>query len=347
MSRCSRCKPNLPTPEAGSATRSLRHSRSSRSARQPAAEVPPSALTGPSKRPAPASTLSSARSSEKPHLASRTERQVDDQQQRTASIPPAASSNRSPKITEAPFSTLRHPPKDSSDPPTTDSITSSAADSSGKPTNSSKVASTRPSSLPLSTSDGRHDHSGKLVDLDLQQYKKPKSRNLGGRPPGESPRHAEWMRTADIMLEEIPSGRQWREKVMRMDSSIIAAVAMGIAPVPERDASPTDDVEREELLRLVRKFAERHSEGRVNFEQFILVCLCKVLSSQGVPQGKIVETLRICISDTSKVNIDRYLKGATWANRMMNELFLTDWGYRAVDLLAICKAFREPCWILC
>lgn len=143
------------------------------------------------------------------------------------------------------------------------------------------------------------------------------------------------------MLEEVPSGRQWREKVTKMDSSVMAAVAIGAMPTSKGDVSPTGHVERNELILLVRRFAERHSEGRVNFEHFILVCLCKVLSSQGVPQSKVVETLQICISDTGKRNIDRYLKGATWVNKMMDELFFTDWGYRAVDLIVICKVLQN------
>lgn len=145
------------------------------------------------------------------------------------------------------------------------------------------------------------------------------------------------MRTADIMLEEVPAGRQWREKIMSMDSSTVAAVAIGVAQAPPADMSQKKDVELKELVQLVRRFAERHSQGRVNFEHFILVCLCRVLSSQGVPQSKIVETLQICISDTGKKNIDKYLKGASWANKLMNDLFFTEWGYRAVDLIAICK----------
>lgn len=343
ISRCPQCKTILQTPEIEATTAPSRQSRSSRSAQQPAAKVPLPALTGPSERPAPASKLSlSARPSKKLDPASRTDLQASDSQQCAPPIPPAASSNQSQQNTEASFST-QPCPLNSSDHRTTRSVTSSAADSSGKPTTASQTLSTPPSSLTLSTAEGRHHHSGELVDFHLQQYKE---RNRGGRPPGESPRQ-DWMRMAVKMLEEVPFGQHWREKVIKMDSSIIAAVAISVAPVPERDVSPTEDVERKELIRLVRRFAERNSEGRVNFEQFILVCLCKVLASQGVPQGKIVETLRICISDTSKQNIDRYLKGATWANKIMNELFLTNWGYRAVDLIAICEVFREVCWILC
>lgn len=130
-----------------------------------------------------------------------------------------------------------------------------------------------------------------------------------------------------------------------MDNSVIAAVAISATPNPKGDVSASEDVGRKELIRLVRRFAEQHSEGRVNFEHFILVCLCNVLSSQGVPQNRIVETLQICISDTGKDNINRYLKGAIWVNKLVDELFHTDWGYRAVDLIVICKVFSELFWI--
>ena len=339
MSRCPQCKASLPAPEVESMTASSHHTRSSRSAQQSAAKLPSSALTELSKRPTPGSTPSaSAGSSHQPRNESGTDLQAKTLRQYPPPAPPVASSSRSHESTKRVVSTLQRPSTKSSDHQDTGAESSSAADSLERPTSSSQIVSTHASSPALSVADGRHPHRGTLVALDLQQYK---NRNRGGRPPGESPRHAEWMRTADIMLEEVPSGRNWREKVMEMDSSITAAVTIGFALVPKGHESLTEDTERKELIRLVRRFAERHSEGRLNFQQFILVCLCQVLSSQGVPQGKIVETLQICISDTSKRNVGRFLKGATWANNMMNDLFFTDWSYRAVDLIAICKIFGE------
>ena len=341
MSRCPQCKTALPAPETEPIIAASRRSRSSRSAQQPAAKAPPPALTNPSKRTAPASSGStSTRASKQLHPTSRTEQQARDPQQCTPVVRPAASSSRSYPTREVPVSTVQHESINSSDHPTVGPVTSSTVDSLEKPSTTSQPPSTHPTST--STAGGRHQYTGELVDLDLpKQYKKSRSQNQDGRPPGGSSRHAEWMRSANIMLQEVPSGPHWREKLVRIDSSIIAAVAMDFAPAPRGDVSPTGDVERNGLIQLVRRFAERHSEGRVNFEQFILVCLCKVLSSQGVPQDKIVETLQICISDTSRKNIDRYLKGATWANMMMNELFFTEWGYRAVDLLAICEILRS------
>ncbi len=335
MSRCPQCKTTLAIPEAESTTAASRHSRSRRSAQQLATKAPPPAITGASKGPTPASTVSSsARSSKQLQPASQTELRATALQQ----IPPAASSNRGHQTTAAPVSIAQHPELDPPDHPTTGSVTSSTKKSLGQPTTTSQTLSARPSSLALSNSDGRHRHSGTVVELDLQPKRPPKPRN-------QLPRRAEWMRTADIMLEEVPYGRHWRLKLSRMDSSIIAAVAVGIAPAAKRNVSLTEDVERIELIRLVRRFAERNSEGRVNFEHLILVCLCKVLSSQGVAQDTIVETLQICISDTSRRNIDRYIKGVLWANKIMNDLFFTDWGLRAVDLIAICRIFGKPGWI--
>ena len=345
MSRCPQCKASLPAPEAESTAGPSRHARPSRIAQQRHAKIPPPAFTATSKQPAPAATLSpSTMPSKKLHTTSQTEVEASDVQHGGPSNPSIASSLRSHQDTEAPVSTLQQQSKLSSDDPTASHIPTLAVGPSGQPSTSSETLSTGDPPPTLTSADVRRRHSGRLVHLDLQQqYKKPRSRTQVGRPPGESPRHAEWMRTADIMLEEVPSGRQWREKVTKMDSSIIAAVAISATPNSRGNVSPKEDVERKELVRLVRSFAERHSEGRVNFEHFILVCLCKVLSTQGVPQRKVVETLQICISDTSKKNIDGYLKGATWVNRMIDELFSTDWGYRAVDLIVICKVFKIPC----
>ena len=341
MSRCPQCMVTLSIQGAESIESSSHESRSSPSAQQVAAKTPQPIFTGPSQEPAPASTLRPfARFAKPPHPASRTEPHASSPKQPPPSVQQGGPVTRSNKATEPPVPTPPQPSITSSDRLTTNSVTDSAADPPEQPTTSAPTPSTHPSSLGLDTAEGRNQHSGKLLGLDLQQRR---PRNKGGRPPGESPKREQWMGTANRMLEEVPSGRHWLKKVTTMDNSIIAAVAMGDAPVPQRVVSPTEDVERKELIRLVRRFAERHSEARLNFEHFVLVCLCKVLSRQGVSKTKIVETLQICISDTGSKNIDRYLHGAVWANTLINELFFTDWGYRAVDLIAICNVLRELC----
>ena len=344
MSRCPRCKSTLPPPKADSTGLHTRHSRSSRSAQQPAAKVPPPAPAGPSKRSVPTSTLrSSARVSKQLHPGSRAEPQASSVQQNSLSVQSAAQSSQSHQTSEVPIAPLRRPLMNLSDDPKTGSVPSSAPESTRQPTTSSQAPTTYPSSIPPSNAGVRQPRSGSSDALNVLQYKKPEPPNRMARPSEQSNSNSKWIRMAEIMLEEVPSGRHWREKVAKMDSSIMAAVALGVAPGLEGEVCPTEDVRREKLVQRVRRFAQRHSEGRVNFEHLILVCLCQVMASQGVPRDEIVETLQICISDTSQQNILRYLRGAIWVNEMVNELFFTDWSYRAVDLISICKVVRDHC----
>ena len=137
MSRCPQCKTTLSSPEAESNTASSLQTRSSRPAQQTAAKAPPATITGPSKRTAPALALSSsARSSKQLRPGSRIEIQASDLQQRTPPVPLFASSNRSDQGTEAPGPTLGHPPIIPSGRPTTRSVTSTAAGSTGQPATS-------------------------------------------------------------------------------------------------------------------------------------------------------------------------------------------------------------------
>lgn len=150
------------------------------------------------------------------------------------------------------------------------------------------------------------------------------------------------------MLGEVPLGWAWNGKLSKVDKSMLAAVAMDASTVPDGMISAVDEVEnKDHLLRLVRGFAHRHSGNRVNFQHFLLVCLCNVLSVQSISQDSIVEALQICIRDTTEQNINKYLKGAKWVNKIMDRLFFTGWRYRAVDLMVICmyveKYVRSVC----
>ena len=146
-----------------------------------------------------------------------------------------------------------------------------------------------------------------------------------------------WITSADKMLGEVPTGWVWYAKIVQVDRSLLAAVATDTNAVLDDAIGMVDDTQnKDRLLKLVRGFAHRHSVQRINFQHFLLVCLCRVLSAQDFPQNSIVEILQICISDTGEVNIGRYLKGAKWTNQLLNRLFFTGWGYRAIDLMAIC-----------
>ena len=148
-------------------------------------------------------------------------------------------------------------------------------------------------------------------------------------------KQGDWVVSADKMLGEVPLGWVWHDKLVQVDKSLLAAVATDT--IPDNVIGAVDDTQSEDLLRVVRGFVHQHSVQRVNFQHFLLVCLCKVLSVRGVPQSSIIETLQICISDTSERNINRYLRGASWANELLSRLFFTEWRYRAIDLMVLCK----------
>ena len=156
------------------------------------------------------------------------------------------------------------------------------------------------------------------------------------RPRIDQHRPPEWISPADKMLSEVPLGWVWHERILGVDKSLLAAVAIETTTVPDEIISAGDTQDKDHLLSLVRDFAHRHSVQRTNFQHFLLVCLCRVLSFETIPQRLIVETLKICISDTSEKNIVRFLRGAQWANEIMDKLFFAGWRYRAIDLLAMC-----------
>ena len=165
----------------------------------------------------------------------------------------------------------------------------------------------------------------------------PRLSRSDSNPRVDPHKQAAWGVSADKMLGEIPLGWVWLARVKELDKSMLAAVAIDTAADSANTVDAVDDTQdKDHLLRLVRDFAHRHSEKRADFQQFLLVCLCRVLAAQMVSQSSIVETLQICISDSMERNIDRYLKGAKWVNELMDRLFLAGWRYRAVDLLLLC-----------
>ena len=166
-----------------------------------------------------------------------------------------------------------------------------------------------------------------------------KSGSSRGRPRHDPQNSGDWVVSANIMLGEVPLGWVWQARLLGVDKSMLAAVAIDTTTFPENMDGAVDETQNKDtLLNLVRGFAHRHSAKRINFQQFLLVCLCQVVSAMKVPQSSIVEVLQICISDTVESNIGKYLKGAKWANELMDRLFFTSWRYRAVDLMVLCMS---------
>lgn len=345
---CPRCKAALVLDEVEDAT--------------PPAIAPPS--TGPLRQTAPeASSTASNVSAETPITnprqgrSTRSSKQVTTTSQPTplpsnidvvgpVSSMPASSSHSMQTASGHPRKTA-HPSTRISKQTTVEAVPSSSASFSTQQTLTAHSLNLRPTSLrPSASGTGTKSTDASGLNVNGPSLGRPGSHT--GRPRNDPHKQADWVASANKMLGEVPLGWVWNGKLSKLDKSMLAAVAIDISAVPDETISAVDETQnKDHLLRLVRGFAHRHSERRVNFQHFLLVCLCKVLSVRKVPQDSIVEALKICISDTSERNIGKYLKGAHWVNKIMDRLFFTDWRYRAIDLIVICmyggKSLRSIC----
>ena len=348
MGRCPQCKTALQVPEISTTTQPSDRIREAESTHRPLGETPPLPPEQPKARPPPANTESAPTPSSKQHATrSRLEAQTNDRQPYISPIPRRQSSNRLRQAALPP--SLLPPPTPK--PPSTSGLSRANTNALIQPTTKSLTKSTSlthpqppdPRSELVRFAKGREKHSGKLISLDLQgSYKSSTPKNPSG---SDSTRRPDWVRTAELMIKDVPSGRDWQQALSKKDSSLLAAVVVDKAFNTEADlSSKKADGKTEHLVQLVRGFARRHSEGCIIFEQFILVCMCNVLSDQGAPRNEIVQTLQICISDTSKKNVLTYLRGSLWVNELMNDMSFTQWGYRAIDLIVLCQCPYYSCF---
>ena len=251
-----------------------------------------------------------------------------------SSIP--ASSSRSVESASGPPQNTARPSTRPSEKTTIEAVTSSLTSSSAQQTLTAHSLKLRPASLRPSPS-GINAPSMYANGQSTNGPYLGRSGSIGGRPRNDPQKQAHWVGSADKMLEEVPLGWVWNGKLSALDKSMLAAVAIDTSAIQDEMIGAVDETQnKDHLLKLVRGFAHRHSDKRVNFQHFLLVCLCNVLSVQNVAQSSILEALQICISDTSEKNISRYLRGAQWVNKIMDRLFFTDWHYRAIDLMVIC-----------
>lgn len=348
MNECPHCKAAIALEEAEVATSPAVPPPSAGSSRQPAPEV---SSTTPTLLPKKSTTTTRQGRSTRPS------KQITS---KSPPIPPPSSSDVVSPVPSKPVSSSRSkeialgPPRNTARPSTrlskqttVEAVPSSSVTSSVQQTLTAHSLNLRPTSLKPTTS----NTDTLSVNVDGQDTDGPSLVRSGSntkRPRNDPQKQKRWVASSDKMLGEVPLGWVWNEKLSSLDKSMLAAVAIDTSAGPDGMMSAVDETQnKDNLLRLVRGFAHRHSDKRVNFQNFLLVCLCNVLSIQNIPRDSIVEALQICISDTSERNIDRYLKGAQWVNKIMDRLFFTGWTYRAIDLLVICmnggRGLRSIC----
>ena len=164
-----------------------------------------------------------------------------------------------------------------------------------------------------------------------------------------------WKPLAQQLIDGTPQGRNWRMWIQELQvhaviNSGIAAdyVSDGLAAtpyVPVNVSCPTGP--RGDILTAVQNYAEsaaiRFASAKcvmmlVNFQKFLVLCICAVLSRMSFPKEALINITRICFGDVSDEYAVRLWRTALFLNELIDKLDIEGWGGRATQLLLVCKA---------
>ena len=90
------------------------------------------------------------------------------------------------------------------------------------------------------------------------------------------------------------------------------------------------------VLDIARDLQSQQS-ATTNNQRLLLTCLCKILNFHAVPIHEIVQMFPLRKTPSEHM-MKTNLNGVTWANQLLESLFLCGWGHRALDLVLACKS---------
>lgn len=157
-----------------------------------------------------------------------------------------------------------------------------------------------------------------------------------------TPLAADWWKEAELFnLETIMQGGMAAQFVL--DGS---TKTLSIPRQTENEVSYNYGTEECWLLSATRAYAETAANRAftvecvlmlVNFQKFIVLCICAVLSQTGAPKAALVDITRICFGNVSEEYALRLWRTAVFLNQLVDGLGFRGWGNRASELLLICK----------
>ena len=107
------------------------------------------------------------------------------------------------------------------------------------------------------------------------------------------------------------------------------------------DITTTDgDSQRKRLVRIATRFAKYTVHS--NIETLVLLCICRVLHCEGVPEIDLLHILFFRHHCQDFRSAQRLLAGIMLANKLLEALFWSGWGSEAVDLLSFCECSKLP-----
>ncbi|KAG9231361.1 hypothetical protein BJ875DRAFT_487074 [Amylocarpus encephaloides] len=150
--------------------------------------------------------------------------------------------------------------------------------------------------------------------------------------PKEPDSNPKWRKDANQLLENVPHLTEWTTKITELKLSENASTIVEICGVPAQILAPrgqTTNSQVDGVMAMAQAYARATKASHDNttyvlklhtFRVLVFVSFCAVLEALDYPINEINETMRICVSNSSDVNLKRLRSGAVWANRRIVEL---------------------------
>jgi hypothetical protein len=172
-----------------------------------------------------------------------------------------------------------------------------------------------------------------------------------------------WKPLAKQLIDGTPQGRNWMMRIQELQihdviNNGIAAdyVSDGLAATPYVSVNVSCPAgSRCDVLTAVQNYAEsaatRFASANcvmmlVNFQKFLVLCICAVLSRMDFSKEALINITRICFGNVSDEYAVRLWRTALFLNELIDKLDIQGWGGRATQLLLVCTAQFRPKWSL-
>lgn len=159
-----------------------------------------------------------------------------------------------------------------------------------------------------------------------------------------------WQVAAKKLVENTPKAKDWHDALKQkgiydiMDSGGVVKFLLDTSYEPPAATRPTV-TETSPLLR-IREYAMATAQRAsiasralvlANFQKFLILCACAVLKETGLLETDVLDIIRLCIGHATENHCWRMLGVVVYLNQLIEKLSQNGWGYRASELLLLCK----------
>ena len=187
----------------------------------------------------------------------------------------------------------------------------------------------------------------------------------GDCAPGPTihPNAPAWISTANKLIEQTPKAVQWMRIIEENNIRTLLQKGVGAQflldvrtmppSIPISKAlllAPTEITGRFPVLDLVTKYAEAAATRAlssqslhmlVNFQQFLVLCMCAVLDNMKYPKEALVRITSICFNVKTEKYAFRLWRTAVFLCELFDGLGFRGWANRASELFLICRTASD------